>query len=411
MTLSVVIVNDSAHVNGGAAQVALSSAVALAQRGHRTFLLAATLPVDEALAAAGVEVVTTGQYAIADDPDRARAVRQGLWNWQAARAIDDLLKRCDPASTVVHVHGFVMALSSSVVRAAKARGFKVVLTLHDYFIACPNGGFFNYPRQQICHLKPLSPACVATHCDSRSYPQKLWRVARQLVQRGPGRVPADIDAFVTVSDFSRRVLASYLPSTARVFAIDNPLDVPRQPAARIHEGAPFAFVGRIASHKGVTLLAEAHRGLQAPLLYVGDGPQRQQVERIAPDACITGWLGRAEVHERLRHARAVVLPSLWYETQGLVVAEAAAMGIPAIVADTCAARDMVSPGETGLWFSGGDVGALSRQMRVLQNIETARQFGAAAYETYWQSNLTMPRHVVGLETCYAALLAPAEEAV
>ncbi len=65
-------------------------------------------------------------------------------------------------------------------------------------------------------------------------------------------------------------------------------------------------------------------------MFIGDGPLRP-IE--ATGARVTGWLSAEDVQRELEHARCLVFPSLWYETYGLVVNEAAARGIPAIVSD------------------------------------------------------------------------------
>ena len=72
----------------------------------------------------------------------------------------------DPHKTIVHVHGWTKSLSSSVVQEALQRDFQIVISLHDYFVACPNGGFYNYKKKHICRLKPLSKACVLSNCDN-----------------------------------------------------------------------------------------------------------------------------------------------------------------------------------------------------------------------------------------------------
>ncbi|WP_283180096.1 hypothetical protein [Gemmobacter sp. 24YEA27] len=59
---------------------------------------------------------------------------------------------------------------------------RVVLHAHDYFLACPNGAFFDYRAGVTCDLSPMSLGCVTCNCDKRSAAQKLWRVARQAVQ-------------------------------------------------------------------------------------------------------------------------------------------------------------------------------------------------------------------------------------
>jgi glycosyltransferase involved in cell wall biosynthesis len=404
MKLTVLVVNDFAHVNGGTARVAISGALALTARGHRVVFVAAVPPVDDELRTSGVELAITGQKDIARDPVRLRAVIQGIWNTAARKEISRILRGCDPATTVVHLHGWVMALSSSAVRECVMRGFRVVVTLHDYFVACPNGGFFNFPKREICKLRPLSARCVFENCDARNFAQKQYRVARQLIQRHVGLLPKGIRGFVTVSEFSRAILEPHLPPDALTFAIENPTDFPRSSPALIEKDAPFVFAGRLTAHKGGALLAAAGREIPHPLVFIGEGPLRPEIERIAPSAKMLGWVNHGDAQQLIKGGRALVFPSLWYETQGLVVGEAAAMGIPAIVADTSAARDLVEHGRTGLWFTGGDERSLASCLRTLCDLDVARKMGAAAYERYWHRSRTRATHAEDLEQCYEKVL-------
>jgi glycosyltransferase involved in cell wall biosynthesis len=96
---------------------------------------------------------------------------------------------------------------------------------------------------------------------------------------------------------------------------------------------------------------------------------------------------------------------LWYETLGLVVLEAAANGIPSIVPDTSAAREIVIDGVTGLHFRGGDEQDLRAKMRLLQDPELAATLGRAAYDRFWSSDFAhRDAHLVALEAIYAKLL-------
>lgn len=131
---------------------------------------------------------------------------------------------------------------------------------------------------------------------------------------------------------------------------------------------------------------------------------RSDIQRCNEKARFTGWLPRSEALNWLRRARALVLPSLWYETQGLVVLEAAALGVPAIVPDTSAARDLVNDGHSGLWFKGGDAESLRAAMRRLMVTQVAQDMGRAAYEHYWQDAPTIDRHISKLERAYLEIL-------
>ena len=400
MLKTIVVVNDFAHINGGAGKVALTSAIRLAQQGYQVIVFAAVEPIMPGLVAAGVRVVVTGQYEILKDPDRLRAAVQGIWNRKAQEMMATVLSSLDPASAILHVHSWTKALSTSFIRVAIQRGFRVICTLHDYFSACPNGGFFDYQRSAICKEVPLSLGCISRNCDVRSYPQKGWRVARQFVQRSAGKMPAGVKHFITISDFSESILRPYLPSDAILYRVENPIDAERRACIDVRANDALTFVGRLSPEKGVVMLAAAVQRLEANVTFVGEGECRRTIESICPKAHITGWVAGDEVGRYLAAARALILPSLWYEASPLVIAEAAALGIPSIVADTCAAKDMVEDGRTGFWFRGGNEDDLQEKMRFILQPDVAAKLGEAAYQAYWDAPRTLDGHVAKLERCY-----------
>jgi glycosyltransferase involved in cell wall biosynthesis len=367
-------------------------------------LFCAVEPVDHSLKQPNLRVIHTGQLEIRSDPHRLRAAGQGLWNRKAARTLSSLLNECDPGNTIVHVHGWTKALSPAVLHEAISRGFKVVITLHDYFLACPNGGFFDYQAQQICHRQPLSIGCMTTDCDTSGYRHKLWRIERQFVQRDLSNSPRGVRHFISVSQFSLDVMRPFLPENCTIYPVPNPVEAIQEPAAAVDRNPGFLFVGRISQEKGVLSLVGAAKRAGVQITLVGDGGWRDKCAERNPDARFTGWLSPEEVREQMRKARALIFPSLWYETQGLVVLEAAALGLPSIVSDVTAARGMVDGGVTGLWFRGGDEEDLAAKMELLQDAGTCTRLGAAAYEKYWAQPFTMSRHVAALESCYEKML-------
>jgi glycosyltransferase involved in cell wall biosynthesis len=402
--MDIVVVNDFGHVEGGASHVALSSATGLSARGHAVTLLCGVNPIMPELRQSAIDVVCTDQFDIAHDPSRLRAGLQGLWNLRSGTAMARVLASRDPARTVVHLHGWTKCLSSSVVRTAVDRGFKMVCTLNDYFTACPTGGFFDYPSRRACTLSPLSRGCLLSSCDRRGYSHKLWRVARQVVQRRYGLVPEGIHHYISVSDFSRSILRPFLPRDSRLYWNSNIINVSKAQRVPVDRNDAFVMVGRLTVDKGPGLFAQAAASLGCRAIFVGDGECREEVQRRYPEAVITGWRPVEEVLGFVRQARALVFPSLWYEAQPLVVLEAAALGVPAIVSDSCAARDSVIDGETGLWFRSGDLEDLSAKIALLQDDPVARDMGARAYERYWQNPSDADSHVNRLESIYEDVL-------
>lgn len=400
----VVIVADTAVADGGAAEVAISTALLLAGHGVEVHFFAGGADVDPRLERARIPTTLTGQPQLLADPNRLAATVRGLWNPAAAKLLRSLL-RAFPAEkvTVVHVHTWTKCLSPAIWPVLREAPTPTVITLHDYFWVCPNGGFFNYQKSAICDLVPLSGRCIATNCDSRRYAHKLWRVARQAIHNGfASRVNAD---FICVSKFSASVLRPFLGPDAQLWVIENPLDVPENPPAVIDGEAPLVFVGRISPEKGWRVFAQAASAIGERAVFVGDGPDRGALLAEFPQFHVTGWKTRTEVMSIIRGARALVFPSLWYETQGLVALEAMSQGIPIIVSDGIATTDMVKHGLNGLIFRRGDVASLQATLVRLADEQFVRKLGDGAFNEYWQGVRAQEGYLARLIPVYESAIA------
>ncbi|HEY4299515.1 MAG TPA: glycosyltransferase [Candidatus Didemnitutus sp.] len=398
----IVILNDYASTNGGSTAVAVTSALGLAAAGHRVIYFSGVGPVAPDLAAVpNVQVHCLGEEEIGRDPRRWRAFFSGLYNRNAARRLRQVLAGLDPARTVVHAHTWTKALSPSVLAAALDLGFPLAVTLHDFSIVCPNGGFFVYGRNEICRRRPLSASCLACSCDRRNVGHKAWRSVRTYLQNRHLRIADRVAHYVAVSRFSADVLRPHLPARTAITVVPPPVPCRDEGPAPIGQNREFVFAGRLVPEKGVRLFATAARAAGLPATFVGDGELRTELEALNRAARFTGWLGPEGIRRELRRARALVFPSLWYETLGLVAIEAAAAGVPVIVSDRCAAADVVRDGATGLHFAHGSVGALAAAMRRLAADDPlAARLGHAAYRWHWDNPWTVERHVAGLQAVY-----------
>ncbi|WP_430910661.1 glycosyltransferase family 4 protein [Methylobacterium sp. sgz302541] len=401
--MHIVLVADHAFVNGGQAKVAIDSALGLAGRGHRVTLFAAVGPADPRLEAAGIRVVCLGQDDIATTRNKLAFAVQAIWNRAASARLSELLAGCDPRETLVHVHAFAKALSPSIGTALRRSRLPLLYTMHEFFLVCPNGGFYEYPKAEICRRVPMSGACIATNCDARSYPRKLLRVVRHAGLDHVAGLRELFSHVVTISALQERAVVPYLPRTTQFHRVNNPISVARsEPKA----GKPgdFLFVGRVSTEKGAPIFAEAARRAGVRPVFVGDGPQAAELSARYPEAVMLGWRDGAGVQALMREARALVFPSVWYEGQPLTVYEALACGTPVIVSDACAGREAVEDGETGFWFRSGDPDALAAHLRSLSEGGLAERMGRAAHARYWASPLSIDAHLDRLAEVYATVM-------
>lgn len=304
---------------------------------------------------------------------------------------------------MVHVHGWAKALSASIAGPIRASKLPVLYTMHEYFLLCPNGGFYNYRGHHHCPLMPLSLSCLTTQCDGRSSLWKAWRTARLATATYAHRLPQAMTDIAYFHPFQRAIIERHVPKTARLHEIANPIEA--EPLGPKADGAAgeIIFLGRLAE-KGVFLYASAMRKAGLAPVFVGDGPAVPQLKARFPEARFLGWHDAKGVRMRLREARALVFPSLWYEGQPLTVLESLSLGTPVIASDGCAGRESMRDGETGLWFRHMDEDDLARAIR-RSRATRWRAMSEAAYRHYWAAPFSLERHCARLEEVYREMLA------
>jgi glycosyltransferase involved in cell wall biosynthesis len=181
--------------------------------------------------------------------------------------------------------------------------------------------------------------------------------------------------FVDNATFASRAKALRQDRTTlrRQWGIPDDAFVPLFAAKFVEKKRPADFVRAVAA---------AGEGVHG--LMVGDGELRTSMEELAStvDARIafTGFLNQTEIVRAFVAADVLVLPSDWRETWGLVVNEAMAAGLPAIVStEAGCAPDLVLPGETGMRFDRGDVPQLTTHLGSLAHDRaSARRMGVRA---------------------------------
>jgi len=402
---TIVILNDFAHERGGADQVAVNSALGLAAAGLRVIFLAAVGPVDpRLLGQPGLRCLCLGGHDLLGQPSRLRAALGGVWNTRAARAVRDELSALDPADTLVHVHCYSKALTAAAPVTASRLGFRTVLTLHDYFLGCPNGALFHYPVTRHCELPPLGLGCLLCRCDARHHAHKLWRYARTTVQNRIAELPRRLSAVLVLGETCRREAMRLVPPGTRLRMVRNPVDIPRAEPLAPGSGMPLLFIGRIEAYKGVLRLAAAARATGDRVVFCGEGSVLPELRNQYPEFEYTGRLGREGLRAAMTRCRALVFPSLWAETFGLTVPEALASGLPAIVARETAPAEFVSDGANGLLFSHGQPGSLEAALRASAVPGTAARLGAEAHRRYWAAPMDGAAHLRALLCVYTELL-------
>jgi glycosyltransferase involved in cell wall biosynthesis len=295
---------------------------------------------------------------------RMELARATVWNRGSYREARAILQRERPA--VLHAHNIFPLISPAIYYAAHAEGVPVVQTLHNYRLVCPDALLFRDGHVcEECLLK-RSPISGIVHACYRNSRAATGVVAAMLMVHGAlGTWTRLVDVFIALSDFSRdKYIQGGLPPGKIVV---KPNFVYPDPGMREACESYALFVGRLTTDKGLRVLLAAWESLgsRIPLKIVGDGPLAEEVKDVAQRLGGVEWLGsqpRESVLALMKHAQFLVIPSLWYEAFGVVIAEAYGVGLPVIASNLGSMSTLIRAGDTGLHFRPGDVADLVAQV-------------------------------------------------
>lgn len=335
---------------------------------------------------------------------RAAACVRGVYSRSARRNMREVLK--DFAPDVVHVHEVYPAHSPWVLRDCRAAGVPVVMTCHDFRLACPVATHLSHgqPCERCTHGSPLS--CFTRNCRGNRLESAAYAL-RAGVAKSLRLFLDNVDLFLAPSEFVRqRMVAAGIPAD-KLRVVPNMVRMTKS-AADPGAGTYAAYAGRIAPEKGVDTLIEAAWRAGMPMHVAGHvtSPPRE----TPPNVRWLGHLSGNALTEFYAGARFLVVPSRWFEAFGLVAAEAMMLGVPVIAANSGALPEVVEHGVTGLLFNAGDAQDLARCMMTLwKDAALCRQMGRAGRAKAMQS-YTARHYFINLMTAYkaAAAGAPAE---
>lgn len=402
---NVVIACDYAYVEGGAAKVAIQTAMLLSRlTDYKVYFIGGCGEACQELSDSEVTCVLLGLPDLVQNPSKKDAFIHGIYNKTVYQKASELFRSLDPSETILHVHTWTKVLTSAVFKAAADCEIRIFLTLHEYFLVCPNGGCYNYVDHQICELQPMSMKCIRCNCDSRNYVYKLWRVLRQAKQN---RVLSKLDInYIFISAFQREQLAKRIGSlgsgstdplvtdstldhpdqvpvirSATDYYVRNPLPVGERYRVQAENNDLFLFVGRITQEKGADLFCEAVTRAGVKAVALGDGPMLEALKQKYPAIEFPGWQTAEQVQAWKNRARCYIFSSVWFEGSPLTVPEMQAFGVPCIVTNCNSAKDTVVDGKNG-YIVKPDVDEIVQAIRKFEDDETVKKMSIATFDSF-----------------------------
>ena len=350
------------------------------------------------LRARGVEVkLATYNNDIDSEHEFGELLHAGLssaWSADSQADVTELCRSFHP--DVIHVHNFWFRLTPAVHSTAHSLGIASVQTLHNFRLLCVNSQFLR--NGKICEdcLGKAPWRGVLHRCYRNSVVESTAVLRMIMLSRHRKTWRYMVDAFVVMSEHARSKFVEGGFPGERFFVKPNFIEDPGITAALPSSSRTILYAGRLSPEKGLSYLltawSQAALGPQDHLLIAGDGPDRPVLERQAallglrpPQVTFIGWKNRNEIFTLLAAARAVVLPSIWYEGGGCPVAlvEALAAGRPVVISGIGGMTEIILDEHNGLHALPGNSASLAKALqRLLRNDALADNLGANARTDY-----------------------------
>jgi len=304
-----------------------------------------------------------------------------------SRRIREIL---DAGFDVIHFHNISLVGGPGILfRGGSGRGVKLC-TFHDYWAVCPTHVLFRFNRAP-CE----TPQCLACTLVHRRPPQ-WWRTTGLLK-----KAARHVDTFIAPSRF--------IADKHREMGFDAPIvHLPHfvpEPEAAADRGADtaaepyFLYVGRIEKVKGLqTLIPVVRRHASARLLVAGSGTWEGKLKRLAAGCGRIEFLGRkttTELAGLYRGAAAVIVPTICFENQALVVIESLSHGTPVIVRRIGGMPELIEQSGGGVVYDADDelVAAMDRLLTDGPYRDELGRRGREAYQREWTADVHVGRYL------------------
>ncbi len=335
--------------NGGVGSYLRTLCKLQKQRGHDVFQFGCVEPGGRA------DMPVFHDYAESKNP---MSMWKMIHNRQAASKLDEFLSGCEV--DVAHLHNIYHHLTPSILPVLAKRNIGVVMTLHDYRLACPTKHFLR--------LDGICTRCLGNRFYHAASPKCAGLAGaaaaiESYVQYILGRYVRHIDFFLCPTLFMRDVMLKAGMPADKLRVVRNVIEEVELPDVPQSEN-DLLFAGRVSQEKAPELMLElAGRIPESNVVIAGGGPALNDLREKAEgenlsNVEITGPVDHSRIGQYMARATAVVVTSRCLENSPAIMLEAMAAGRCVIAPETPPLREFIHDDKTGRLFEQGDIDSL-----------------------------------------------------
>lgn len=321
-----------------------------------------------------------------------KALTTSVVSSDALFKLDKILKEHD--IKVAHLHNIHHYITPAIVEVLHNRGIKILWTLHDYKIICPENSFVS--NGKLCEkcMDGSFYHCAMNKCKKNSILASSL-ASFEAYYYHKKKTYQLVDHYLCPSSFIRDKFKQFGFDEKKLFLtnlcydisrVDTFIEQHKSEGTQTGHAKFILYVGRLEDIKGVKTLIMAVKGTPIKLKIAGIGNAQEEIHSLVKREAISnvellGLINKKEVFELTQKASFAVCPSEWYENFPFSISETFLFSKPVIGSNIGGIPELVLNGTTGLLFEPGNVIELqSKLLQLWNNEDLARSMGKNARE-------------------------------
>ncbi len=403
--MKILLINKFHYLRGGAEKVYFETARILREHGHEVRFFSMKHPQN---------IIDPDSDFFVDNSDYdcnsnfLQKTKNIFWNEQSRNSLKELLEDFRPQ--IAHLHNFTRQISVSILPTLKEHNVRVVQTLHDYGLVCPNAKM--YIKGEVCERCFIHNywQSVKNKCLKDSYLKSFVGALEMNFYQIFKNYRENIDLFISPSQFLKQKMVDWQVKQP-IAVLPNFVSTAESKKENILEDFVL-FAGRLTTEKGINFLLRAVKSLpEINFVFAGDGELRslvQQAQKKFKNLRYLGNLSATELQDYLQRCRLLVVPSLWYENMPMAILEAQVLQKTVLASKIGGMEELIENNSTGLFFRAGDLDDLiDKILTNFHDLAKLRRMGELAQEKviqefneekYYQKLIEIYREVLGKDT-------------
>ncbi|MEI6529055.1 MAG: glycosyltransferase [Candidatus Falkowbacteria bacterium] len=338
-----------------------------------------------------------------------RSFARIFYSLEAKRKFSSLIEDYKP--DIIHIHNIYHQISPSILSVAKKKNIPVIMHLHDYKLICPNYKLFT--EGSICRRCQGGRYynCASHKCLKNSYPKSIAATLEMYFHHDIWKIyKSGVKLFIAPSRFMKKTCEEFGWPAEKIICLHNFFNDQGAKNIKTKQDINHEYLfyfGRLSEEKGVNVLLNALSENKYKLKIAGEGPEETKLKNLSTKLGLNerieflGFKSGEELDGLISNAKAIIIPSIWYENMPLNMLEAMAREKIVIASNIGGMPEIINDGQNGLLFKAGDKDDLITKLKLLDDLDT-KQMGERAAEAV--KNLNADTHVKEIIKIYEQVL-------